>query len=137
MGTTRGRLQILATHWPITSPLSSGSTEEAEERIRRGLYHRLTSCLKSAKSTDSPLLYVQSTIQLWMHRHVSRGDFNCWDGRSEGVGYSAPLRDWAEAIGYCSRPSDPAHDPVVFITRPSSNLLEGTEMITSFTQAPP
>ena len=57
------------------------------------------------------------------------GVFNCcWDGRPDGVGYATPLRDWAEAIGYRSRHSAPVPDPAVFITRPSSNPLGGTEI---------
>ena len=137
VGTAHGRLQILATYWPFPTPLSSGSNADTEGRIRRGLYHRLTSYLKSDKSLDSPLSYVQSTIQHWMHRHMSTpgnhslcgGDFNCCrDGRPEGVGYATPLRDWADAIGYHSRHSAVVPDPAVFITRPSLNLLGGTEI---------
>jgi len=117
-----------------TTPLTSGLNADTEGRIRRGLYHRLTSYLKSDKSLDSPLSYVQSTI---LHRHMSTpgnhslcgGDFNCcWDNRPNGVGYATPLRDWAEAIGYRSLHSAPVSDPAVFITRPSTNLLGRTEI---------
>ena len=137
VGTAHGRLQILATYWPFPTPLTSGSTDDIDGRTRRGLYHRLTSYLKSDKSPASPLSYVQSTIQFWMHRHMSTpgnhslcgGDFNCcWDGRPDGVGYATPLREWADAIGYSSRHSVSYPNPAVFITRPSSNLLGGTEI---------
>ena len=94
VGTAHGRLQILATYWPFPTPLTSGSNEETKGRIRRGLYHRLTSYLKSAKSIDSPLSYVQSTIQHWIHRHISTpGNHSLCEGDLIAAG-TVDLTEW-------------------------------------------
>ena len=113
LASPQGRLQIIAIYWPF--PSIDASPEGMDGRVRRGLSHRLSTYLTTAKSSATLLSYIQSTIQHRMHRHMTipgnhslcGGDLNCcWEGRPDGVGYADPLHEWADAIGYRSRHSD-------------------------------
>ena len=139
IGLPSGRLQLLATYWPF--PPRGTDTDlpledSYDQRAKRGLYHRLSAYLRTTHSRESSLQYVQQTIQHWSQRHLSvpgnhsicGGDFNaCWQGRPDGVGYTEPLQQWAESIGYKSRHTE-LPGGLHYITRPSTNLLGGTEI---------
>ena len=116
------------------------SENASKQCTKRGLCHRLSSHLRTTHSRESPLQYVQQIMQHWYQRHFSApgnhsicgGNFNaCWQGRLDGFGYTKPLQQWVESIGYKSR-HNVSPENLHYITRPSTNLLECTETVPDF-----